>query len=71
MGAHYDTVMGGPGANDNASGVSALLEMSGLFARIEPALTVRFVAFVNEEAPFFDQPPAGKHGVHLGSPARR
>jgi len=53
IGAHYDTVSGSPGANDNASGVSALLEISRLFASIEPALTVRFVAFVNEEPPFF------------------
>ena len=53
IGAHYDTVTGSPGANDNASGVSALLEISRLFANIEPALTVRFVAFVNEEPPFF------------------
>ncbi len=53
IGAHYDTVTGCPGANDNASGVSALLELSRLFASIEPALTVRFVAFVNEEPPFF------------------
>jgi Zn-dependent M28 family amino/carboxypeptidase len=53
IGAHYDTVRGSPGANDNACGVSALLEISRLFATIESALTVRFVAFVNEEAPFF------------------
>jgi Zn-dependent M28 family amino/carboxypeptidase len=53
IGAHYDTVIGSPGANDNASGVSALLEISRLFVSIEPALTVRFVAFVNEEPPFF------------------
>jgi Zn-dependent M28 family amino/carboxypeptidase len=53
IGAHYDTVRGSPGANDNASGVSALLELSRLFASIEQALTVRFVAFVNEEPPFF------------------
>jgi Peptidase family M28 len=53
IGAHYDTVIGSPGANDNASGVSALLEISRLFASVEPALTVRFVAFVNEEPPFF------------------
>jgi Peptidase family M28 len=53
IGAHYDTVTGCPGANDNASGVAALLELSRLFASIEPALTVRFVAFVNEEPPFF------------------
>ena len=53
IGAHYDMVAGCPGANDNTSGVSALLELSRLFASVEPALTVRFVAFVNEEPPFF------------------
>lgn len=59
IGAHYDTVAGSPGANDNASGVSALLEISRLFASIEPVLTVRFVAFVNEEAPFFTRRQQG------------
>ncbi len=53
LGAHYDTVPGSPGANDNGSGVAALLELSRLFAALTPELTVRFVAFVNEEAPFF------------------
>jgi hypothetical protein len=53
VGAHYDSVMGSPGANDNASGVAALLEISRGFAAINPAMTVRFVAFVNEEPPFF------------------
>jgi hypothetical protein len=53
VGAHYDSVMGSPGANDNASGVAALLEISRNFAAIAPAMTVRFVAFVNEEPPFF------------------
>ncbi|PWB80599.1 MAG: aminopeptidase [Candidatus Methylomirabilota bacterium] len=53
IGAHYDSVQGSPGANDNASGIAALLELSRLFADITPALTVRFVAFVNEEPPFF------------------
>jgi hypothetical protein len=53
VGAHYDTVPGSPGANDNASGVAALLEISRDFARFRPERTVRFVAFVNEEPPFF------------------
>lgn len=53
IGAHYDSVMGSPGANDNASGVAALLEISRDFAAFEPAMTVSFVAFVNEEPPFF------------------
>ena len=53
LGAHYDSVVGSPGANDNASGVAALLEISRMFQALEPVLTVRFVAFVNEERPFF------------------
>ncbi len=68
MGAHYDTVMGSPGANDNASGVSALLEMSRLLASVAPALTVRFVAFVNEEAPFFT---SGQQGSMVYAEAAR
>ena len=53
IGAHYDSVAGSPGANDNASGVAALLEIARLLAREQPARSVRFVAFVNEEPPFF------------------
>lgn len=53
VGAHYDTVVGSPGANDNGSGVAALLEIARLLAQAAPARTVRFVAFANEEAPFF------------------
>jgi hypothetical protein len=49
VGAHYDSAMGSPGANDNATGVAALLEISRLFAAVNPGKTVRFVAFVNEE----------------------
>lgn len=53
VGAHYDTVRGTPGADDNASGVAALLELTRLFATAETERTLRFVAFVNEEPPFF------------------
>lgn len=53
IGAHYDSVAGSPGANDNATGVAALLEIARLLAREQPARSVRFVAFVNEEPPFF------------------
>jgi Zn-dependent M28 family amino/carboxypeptidase len=45
--------MGSPGANDNASGIAALLEISHLFQVVAPVLSIRFVAFVNEEPPFF------------------
>ena len=53
VGAHYDTVEGSPGADDNASGIAALLELSHLFASVETECTLRFVAFTNEEPPFF------------------
>ena len=53
IGAHYDTVQGSPGADDNASGIAGLLEISRQFVTLETDRTVRFVAFVNEEAPFF------------------
>lgn len=53
VGAHYDSVPGSPGADDNASGVAALLEISRFVLDASPAATVRCVAFVNEEPPFF------------------
>jgi Zn-dependent M28 family amino/carboxypeptidase len=53
IGAHYDSVSGSPGANDNGSGVAALLEIARLLKGVETGCTVRFVAFVNEESPFF------------------
>jgi Zn-dependent M28 family amino/carboxypeptidase len=57
IGAHYDSVHGSPGANDNGSGVAALLELSRLFAGASAHM--RFVAFVNEEPPFFATPLQG------------
>ena len=53
VGAHYDSVIGSPGANDNGTGVAALLELSRVLAICDPQRTLRFVAFVNEEPPFF------------------
>ena len=53
LGAHYDTVSGCPGANDNGTGVAALLELSRRLAGRPQPRTIRFVAFVNEEPPFF------------------
>jgi Zn-dependent M28 family amino/carboxypeptidase len=53
VGAHYDTVFDCPGADDNTSGTAALLELARLLKATHPARTVRFVAFVNEEPPYF------------------
>jgi Zn-dependent M28 family amino/carboxypeptidase len=53
VGAHYDSLRGTPGANDNGSGIAALLELARLAAQKPIQKTIRFVAFVNEEPPFF------------------
>lgn len=58
VGAHYDTVPGTPGADDNATGVAALLAIAETFATRPTARTVRFVAFANEEPPFFQDKTA-------------
>jgi hypothetical protein len=53
IGAHYDTVPGSPGADDNTSGVAGTLALARKFATSRPDRTLRFVAFVNEESPYF------------------
>src|SRR5439155_20097588 len=53
IGAHYDSVFGSPGANDNATGVAATLALARRFAGKTAKHTLRFVAFVNEEPPYF------------------
>lgn len=59
VGAHYDSVSGSPGANDNASGVAAVLELARLMRDAAPARTLRFVLFVNEEPPYFKSEAMG------------
>lgn len=52
VGAHYDTCFN-PGANDNASAVAGLLELARLMSDKETDCAIKFIAFVNEEPPFF------------------
>jgi hypothetical protein len=61
IGAHYDTCAGTetPGADDNTSGTAGLLELAKLLAKETLNKTIRFVAFVNEEPPFFHTPYMG------------
>ncbi len=59
IGAHYDSVFGSPGANDNGSGVAALLALARRFAGTHHARTLRFVAFVNEEPHYFQTSQMG------------
>ena len=60
LGAHYDTVPGTPGADDNASAVAGLLELARLFKETSTQKNLFFVAFVNEEPPCFGS-------YHMGS----
>jgi Zn-dependent M28 family amino/carboxypeptidase len=60
LGAHYDTVPGTPGADDNASAVAGLLELARLLKESPNKKTISLVAFVNEEPPCFGS-------YHMGS----
>lgn len=57
VGAHYDSInhrgVASPGANDNASGSAAVVELARMLAGISPVRTIRLVLFVNEEPPYF------------------
>lgn len=53
VGAHYDNVPDTPGADDNASGTAVLLEVARILRDHPMDRTVKFVAFANEEPPFF------------------
>jgi len=53
VGAHYDTAPGTPGADDNASGVAALLELAARLKARQGKIEIRFVAFSSEEPPYF------------------
>jgi Zn-dependent M28 family amino/carboxypeptidase len=61
VGAHYDTIEGCPGANDNGTGIAATLELARRFAARPQRRSIRFVAFVNEEPPYFQTPRMGSH----------
>ncbi len=49
LGAHFDSVSGSPGADDNAGGVAGVLEIARVLAEVQPASSVEFVGFTLEE----------------------
>ena len=55
VGAHYDSYLHAPGANDNGTGTAGVLELARLLAdlRGKASLRIRLVLFVNEEPPYF------------------
>ncbi|MBI4343034.1 MAG: M28 family peptidase [Candidatus Omnitrophica bacterium] len=69
IGAHYDTA-GNPGADDNASGTAALLELARWAGEHAFARTLTFVAFTNEEPPFFQTELMGSRVYARAAKAR-
>jgi hypothetical protein len=61
VGAHYDTVPGTPGADDNASGVAVMLELARRAVVNRPKIPLRFVAFTLEEPPAHATRHQGSH----------
>lgn len=60
VGGHYDSAHDAPGANDNASGTAATIELARLLKSHNAERTrIHFVAFVNEESPFWGTPDQG------------
>lgn len=52
VGAHYDSCFN-PGADDNASGIAGVLELARMVSNQQVNRSIKFIAFVNEEPPFF------------------
>lgn len=70
VGAHYDSVLNSPGANDNASGVAALIEIGRYFSQHSPdKYHLRLIAFTNEEPPYFRTESMGSHVYTSSLPA--
>ena len=49
LGAHFDSVPGSPGADDNASGVAGMLEIARILSNVPTDFSIEFVGFALEE----------------------
>ena len=59
IGAHYDSVAGSPGANDNGSGVAAVLELARIMKNEATTRPIIFAFSPNEEPPYFQTDSMG------------
>lgn len=64
LAAHYDTVIGSPGADDNASALAVLLDVARQFVNMRLKRPVRFIAFCFEEENFLG---SRAYAAHLTS----
>lgn len=69
VGAHYDSVAGTVGADDNATGVAAVLELARMLQGSKLRKNIRFVLFANEEPPFPNRYD-GQFGLRPATQAR-
>ncbi|MCL4475209.1 MAG: M28 family peptidase [Nitrospirae bacterium] len=65
--AQYDTLPDSPGANNDGSGMAVLFQLSGLLKNFTGDRTLRLVAFVNEEDPFFGTEKMGSYQYAMRS----
>ena len=64
VGAHYDSAPHTPGANDNATGTAAVLELARSLRDMgDASADIMFVLYTNEEPPYFKTPLMGSQ-VH-------
>lgn len=74
VGAHYDSPDDSPGANDNGTGVAALIEIARMLRDHTPgSVRLRLVFFVNEEHPYGKTPAMGswRHAKRLNETGER
>jgi len=71
LGAHYDTVAGTPGADDNASAVAVLLETARLARTLPPPRPWAFIGFACEEPPAYFGPYMGSRVYAKGARKQR
>jgi hypothetical protein len=70
IGAHYDSARDAIGANDNGSGVAALIELARALRSFRAAgIGIRLVFYVNEELPYFGTEQMGSR-VHADGLAK-
>lgn len=69
VGAHYDSAPTTPGADDNGSGVAAVLEIARLLKGRKFDKTIQLVLFPNEEPPYFRTTVMGSY--HYAEAARQ
>jgi Zn-dependent M28 family amino/carboxypeptidase len=55
VGTHYDSIRGGPGANDNASGIAGTLELAKILKKQSLKNTLRFTCLSMKNHPTLAQ----------------